>query len=77
LNNPAHRHLRTQKARLLALPLKDPEANAAVLKIVEEYDHPSCPAEQINKGVPPVSASEPMSKSIVDETSYKRIFDCT
>jgi hypothetical protein len=29
LNNPAHWHLRAQEARLLALHLKDPEANAA------------------------------------------------
>jgi hypothetical protein len=39
LNNPAHWHLRAQEARLLALHLKDdPEANAAVLKIADEYD---------------------------------------
>lgn len=39
LNNPAHWHLRAQEARLLALHLRDPEANAAVLKIADEYDH--------------------------------------
>jgi hypothetical protein len=39
LNNPAHWHLRAQEADLLALHLRDPEANAAVLKIADEYDH--------------------------------------
>ena len=39
LNNPAHWHLRAQEARLLALHLRDPEANAVVLKIEDEYDH--------------------------------------
>jgi hypothetical protein len=36
LNNLAQWRL---EARLLALHLRDPEANAAVLKIADEYDH--------------------------------------
>ncbi|HEY6860671.1 MAG TPA: hypothetical protein VI358_12895 [Pseudolabrys sp.] len=49
LNNPAHWHLRAQEARLLALHLKDPEANAAVLKIADEYDHLAVRAAQREK----------------------------
>ena len=38
LNNPAHWHLRAQEARLLAAALEDPAAEAATIKIAEEYD---------------------------------------
>ena len=38
LNNPMHWHLRAQEARLLASQLEDPEAQAATLKIAEEYE---------------------------------------
>lgn len=63
LNNPAQWHLRAQEARLLALHLRDPEANATVLKIADEYDHLAVrAAERVNKAVPP-SPSEPMNKS--------------
>jgi hypothetical protein len=38
LNNPAHWHLRAQKAQLLASQLDDPVAKVAALKIAEEYE---------------------------------------
>jgi hypothetical protein len=38
LNNPGHWHLRAQEARLLASKLEDPEAEATILKIAEEYE---------------------------------------
>jgi hypothetical protein len=38
LNNPGHWHLRAQEARLLASKLEDPEAEATILKIAEDYE---------------------------------------
>jgi hypothetical protein len=46
LNNPAHWHLRSQEAQLLASQLEAPVARAATLKIAAEYERLAARAAQ-------------------------------
>ena len=45
LNNPAHWHRRAEEAHLIAQQLEGSEAQAAILKIADEYDRLAVRAE--------------------------------